>query len=207
LVHSVSINLDPSQFSAGWRPANRTLFLPTLSESRVGDQVAVRVGIIGQAIRATLFGKVSLVRRVGRPALPPGIELQLDHASLPAAGFLAMAARGETVTFKERSPRFAVERRVTIRHAKTWERVATLNLSEGGCSVRWPGPLPLVGDVVSVRLAEGLFEPTGRGIICWNQPGTEQQRTVGLRVIVEGRFGKAWTAMISEVIGSGARTA
>ncbi|HET9551398.1 MAG TPA: pilus assembly protein PilZ, partial [Anaeromyxobacteraceae bacterium] len=93
-MHSVSVNVEPLQLLAGWRPESGTLFLPTLSESRVGDAVAVRVGIYGQTIRATLFGKVALVRRVGRPALPPGVELTLDRASLPAAGFLAAAARG-----------------------------------------------------------------------------------------------------------------
>jgi Tfp pilus assembly protein PilZ len=65
-VHSVSINLEAAQYLAGYRREARALFLPTLSESRVGDEVAVRVGIYGQPIRATLFGKVSLVRRVGR---------------------------------------------------------------------------------------------------------------------------------------------
>ena len=92
-MHSVFVNLDGAQYLAGWRPEAGSLFLPTLSESRVGEQVAVRVGIFGQAIRATLFGKVALVRRVGRPALPPGVELHLDKISIAAAGFLAMAAR------------------------------------------------------------------------------------------------------------------
>ncbi len=64
----------------------------------MGDEVAVRVGIYGHAIRATLFGKIAMVRRMGRPALPPGVELHLEKNSLAAGGFLAAAARGEPVT-------------------------------------------------------------------------------------------------------------
>jgi hypothetical protein len=206
-VHSVSVNLEPAQYLAGWRPETGNLFLPTLSESRVGDLVAVRVGIYGQTIRATLFGKVGLVRRMGRPALPPGVELILDRASLAAAGFLAMAARGEPVTFRERAPRFAAERRLQVEHAGVTFETATLNLSDGGCSVRWPGQLPLIGDVVSLRLGSGLFAPVAKAVVCWNQPGGAVERSVGLRLIGEGRAGRAWRNVVAEVARSGARAA
>jgi len=206
-VHSVSVNLDSPQFLAGWRPETGALFLPALSESRVGDEVAVRIGIYGQAIRATLFGKVALVRRVGRPALPPGVELALDRGSLPAAGFLAMAARGEPFNFKERSPRFGAERPFLISLAGQAVQTITLNLSDGGCAVRWAGPLPLVGDVVQFKLGGGLFAPSARAVVCWNQPGGPVERSVGLRVIAEGRAGKAWRALVADVARSGARAA
>jgi len=206
-VHSVSVNLDPPQFLAGWRPETGALFLPALSESRVGDEVAVRVGIYGQAIRATLFGKVALVRRVGRPALPPGVELSLDRGSLPAASFLAMAARGESFNFKERSPRFTAERTLLVTLAGESVETATMNLSDGGCAVRWAGPLPLVGDVVQFKLGGGLFAPSARAVVCWNQPGGPVERSVGLRVIAEGRAGKAWRALVADVARSGARAA
>ncbi|MCM2332576.1 MAG: PilZ domain-containing protein [Anaeromyxobacteraceae bacterium] len=206
-MRSVSVNLDPPQFLAGWRPETGALFLPALSESRVGDAVAVRVGIYGQAIRATLFGKVALVRRVGRPSLPPGVELHLDRGSLPAAGFLAMAARGEPFNFRERSPRFAAERRLTVAAAGAAEETVTLNVSEGGCALRWAGPLPLVGDVVTIRLGSGLFAPSARAVVCWNQPGGPVERSAGLRVIAEGRAGKAWRALVADVAKSGAHAA
>lgn len=206
-MQSVAVNLEPPQYLAGWRPETGVLFLPALSESRVGDQVAVRVGIYGQAIRATVFGKVSMVRRVGRPALPAGVELTLDRASQPAAGFLAMAARGEPVSFRERFPRYGVERRVPVTHGDTVQDTTTLNLSEGGCAVRWTGQLPLVGDVLQLRLGEGFFAPSARVVVCWNQPGGSAERSVGLRVIAEGRAGKAWRALVADVARSGARAA
>jgi Tfp pilus assembly protein PilZ len=204
IVHSVAVNVEPAQFLAGWRPEVGALFLPTLSDSRVGDAVAVRVGIYGQSIRATLFGKVGLVRRVGRPALPPGVELALDPSSMPAAGFLAMAARGEQLSFRERSPRFTAERGLLVGGGQI---CPTINISEGGCSVRWDGPLPLVGDVLSLKLGDGFFAPSARAVVCWNQPGGAQDRSVGLRVVAEGRAGKAWRALVGEIARSGARAA
>jgi hypothetical protein len=206
-VHSVTVNLDAAQYLAGWRPEAATLFLPTLSESRVGDEVAVRVGIYGQAIRATVFGKISLVRRVGRPTLPPGVEVHLDKQSVAAAGFLALAARGEPVTFKERLPRFAHEQRLTFQHGGVPVEAVTLNVSEGGCAVRWPGQLPLVGDLVSIRLGDGVFAATARAIVCWNQPGGAVERSVGLRIVPAGRGGRAWRSLVAKVARSGARAA
>ncbi len=207
-MHSVAVNLDGAQYLAGWRPEAGTLFLPTLSESRVGDEVAVRVGIYGQAIRATLFGKVSLVRRMGRPTLPPGVEVHLDKHSLAAAGFLAMAARGEPVTFKERLPRFAHELKLGVQHGDGAAlALVTLNVSEGGCAVRWPGRLPLVGDVVSIRLGDGIFAAKARAIVCWNQPGGPRERSVGLRLLPGGRGPRAWRSLVAKVARSGARAA
>jgi hypothetical protein len=206
-LHSVAFNLEPSQFLAGWREKAGSLFVPTLSESRVGDEVAVRVGIFGHTIRATLFGKVALVRRVGRPALPPGVEIQLDKNSRAAAGFLAMAARGEPVSFKERAPRWAVQRKIQVDHGGSALELTTLNVSESGCALGWPGPLPLVGDEILIRLREGFFGATLRAVVCWNQPGAEAERSVGVRVVANGRGGRAWRALVAEVAKSGAPAA
>ncbi len=206
-VQSVAINLEPAQFLSGWRPEAGALFLPTLSESRVGDEAAVRIGIYGQTIRATVFGRVALVRRMGRPSLPPGIELTLDKASLPAASFLAMAARGEPVSFQERVPRFAVERRLVVFRSGEEVVTTTINVSEGGCAMQWPGQLPLVGEVVLMKIGEGLFAPSARGVVCWNSMGGPSQPAVGLRIILEGRAARAWKSLVAEVARSGARAA
>jgi hypothetical protein len=206
-VHSVAVNLDAAQYLAGWRPEAGSLFLPTLSDSRVGAFVAVRVGIYGHSIRATLFGKVALVRRVGRPALPPGVELHLDKISLAAAGFLALAARGEPVTFTERQPRWSHERPLVVVHGGAAQTAATLNVSEGGCAVQWAGQLPLVGDVVEIRLGDGVFAPRAKAIVCWNQPGGAVERSVGLRIVSGGRAARAWRALVEKVARSGARAA
>jgi hypothetical protein len=206
-LQSVALNLEPSQYLGGWRAEGGTLFLPALSDSRVGEEAAVRIGIYGQSIRATVFGKVAMVRRVGRPSLPPGVELTLDKASLPAARFLAMAARGEPVTFRERAPRFAVERPLAIRFGEVEVSATTINVSEGGCSVQWQGSLPQVGEVVGIRMRDGIFAPTARAVVCWNTVGGPLARSVGLRIISEGRAGRSWRNLVAEVSRSGARSA
>jgi len=207
-MHSIALNLEPSQFLSGWRAQSGALFLPALSEARVGDEVAVRVGIYGQTIRATVFGKVSLVRRMGRPSLPPGIELALDPASIPAARFLAMAARGESVSFRERAPRYAAQTRVVVAVGSgiTFE-TKTVNLSEGGCSLLWQGELPQVGDLVTLRLSDGIFAPAARAVVCWNAIGGAAERTVGVRIVPQGRGARAWKGLVAEVAKSGARAA
>jgi len=208
-MQSVALNLEPSQFLSGWRAQSGSLFLPALSEARVGEEVAVRIGIYGQTIRATVFGKVALVRRMGRPSLPPGVELALDKASIPAARFLAMAARGESVSFRERAPRFAAERdlAVTTGSGATFE-TRTMNLSEGGCSLRWPGELPQIGELVSIRIGDGLFAPRARAVVCWNALGAAAvERSVGVRIVPQGRGARAWKSLVAEVARSGARAA
>jgi hypothetical protein len=205
-MQSTALNLESAQYLSGWRAEAGSLFLPALSESRVGDQVAVRVGLYGQPIRATVFGKVAMVRRMGRPSLPPGIELYLDRASLPAARFLAMVARGEPVQFRERAPRYALERdlSVTARGATVEARTATV--SEGGCAFHWPaGDLPQPGDVLAIRLGEGLFAPTARAVVCWNALGGPVERMVGVRIVPEGRGARAWKSVVTEAARSGAR--
>jgi hypothetical protein len=206
-LQSVSLILESSQFLASWREKTGTIFLPTLSETRVGDEVAVRVGIYGHTIRATLFGKVALVRRMGRPALPPGIDLQLEKNSLAAAGFLAAAARGEPVSFKERAPRYVHERTLLVERNGVARDVTTLNVAEGGAAVRWSGPLPLVGDELVVKLKDGFFSRSLEAIVCWNQPGADSDRTVGFKVNADGRPGRAWLKLVAVVVQSGAKSA
>jgi hypothetical protein len=93
-----------------------------------------------------------------------------------------------------------------VAHGDAVIDTSTLNLSEGGCAVRGTGQLPLVGDVVQLRLGDGLFAPSARAVVCWNQPGGPVERSVGLRVIPEGRAGKAWRALVADVARSGARS-
>jgi hypothetical protein len=205
-VHSISVNLEPAQYLAGWRPEAGSLFVPAMAGARVGDHVTVRVGILGQTIRATVHGKVAAVRRMGRPALPPGVDLSLDRASLPAAGFLAMAARGEPVSFRERAPRLTAAFPLTARHAGARLDTTTLNVSEGGCALRWPGELPQVGDEVQLRLGRGLLAPVARAVVCWSR-GSGADRSVGLRVVSEGRAGRAWRARVEGAERGGGRSA
>ena len=206
-MHSVSVVIEPAQYLASFREKTGTVFLPVLSETRVGEEVAVRVGILGHAIRATLSGRVALVRRMGRPSLPPGIDLQLERNSLAAAYFLAAAARGVPVPFQERAPRWVHEQPLVMERGGARVEVTTLNVSEGGCAVRWSGQLPLVGDTLAIRLKEGLFPHVLRAVVCWNLPGSDRDRSVGLKVLAEGRGARTWLTLVGAVSRNGAHPA
>jgi hypothetical protein len=207
-VKSEAVHIEPERFLDGWRPETGTLCLPALTDARVGDEAIVRVGIVGKTIRATLFGKVAMVRRVGRPALPPGVELRLDKGSVPAAAFLAMSARGESVSFRDRLPRYSIERPLRVECRAVPYDVVTLNVSEGGCALRWANQLPSVGEVVTLRIGNGFLAPTARAVVCWTQPGAGGvERSIGVRLIVEGRAARVWRSFVDEIAKAGARTA
>ena len=207
-MESIAVNYEPNQYLAGWKPSTGRLFVPALSDAKLGEHVAVRVGIFGQSIRATVFGKIASVRRIGRPTLPPGVELTLDKASLSAANFLAVAARGEPVSFRERSPRFAVERPLTlVRESNGQELVVkTVNIAEGGCAVEWSGPPPAVGELLGVKVRVAIFTTSVRVVVCWATPAVVMPVTVGLRVVARGLPARAWRALVAEVAKAGARS-
>jgi len=191
--HNVAINLDVAEYLSGWRPDGGLLFLPALSDGRAGDAVVARIGLFGHPIRATLLGSILSVRRVGRPALPPGVDLKLDAVSLPAARFLALAARGEKVEFRERAPRFVVGRSLKVLRRGVTRESMTVNVSEGGCALAWSGAVPAVGEVLSIRLGEGLFGPTdARAVVCWNSRGGSLEGCIGLRIVGDRRADRWW---------------
>ncbi len=198
-MNSIAVNLEPRQYLAGWRPDAGVVFLPALSESRVGEQVVARIGIMGQPVRATVYGKVAMVRRVGRPSLPPGIEIALERASLPAARFLAQAANGEPVAWRNRAPRYAVERQIQVTLQNGSVQALTRTISEGGCSLAWPStvPAPTAGELVALRIAQGFFAPVTGGIVAWSG-GIGEDGVVGVRIVPEGRGGRSWRSLIDE---------
>ena len=203
-MHTLALDLEPDQFLSGWRADARMLFVPALSEARPGDPVAVRIGILGHPIRATVFGRVSSVRRVGRPSLPPGAELATDPASAPALRFLAAAARGEEVTFKEREPRWVVKRSLIVLRGAERIEVPTANVSERGCALEWDGSPPATGDTLRLKLGEGLLAPTAEVVVCWGSMG-RRASAVGVRLVSAGLAARAWRRMAQEAQRSGAR--
>ena len=197
-MNSIALNIEPHQFLAGWRADAGSLFLPALSETRVGEQVVARIGLFGQPVRATIYGKVAMVRRIGRPSLPPGVEIHLDPASVPAARYLAAVAAGEPVSFKVRAPRFATERSVVVSVRGSQVETRTLTLSEGGCSIAWPaGDPPTPGELLALRFANGFLAPTTDAVVCWTSPDAPE-KVLGVRIVSEGRGGRAWRSLIEE---------
>jgi hypothetical protein len=205
-MNSIALNLEPHQFLTGWRPEAGALFLPAMSDSRVGDQVVARIGLFGHPVRATVFGKVAMVRRVGRPSLPPGVEVYLDRASVPAARYLALVARGEPVTFQVRAPRYAVERSILITAGRSKVEAHTVTMSEGGCCIAWPdGEPPTAGELLVLRLGKSFLAPSADAVVCWTANGAEE-RILGARIVSEGRGGRAWRELVAEASRARVRT-
>jgi len=127
----IALNLEAAGYLAGWRPKAESLFVSALSDGRAGDEVAVRISLLGHPIRVTLFGTIQLVRRVGRMSMPPGVELKIDEVSLPSARFLAAVAQGEKVEYRDRPPRYLVGRRLRIARQGVERSHRTVNISEG----------------------------------------------------------------------------
>lgn len=198
-LHSVALELGAREFLAAWHPERGTLFLAALSEGRVGDDVAVRIGVARHPLRTTIFGRITAVRRLGRPTLPPGIEMAVDLGSLPAVRLLTLAARGESVSFRERAPRFLHARAIALRRGRDEQPSVTHDVSEGGCGCTWTGPLPAIGEVVEVRVGEGLFASTLRSVVCWTSPGAPAGApALGLRILGHGRAARGWRSVVSE---------
>ena len=204
-MHTEVVVLPADRYLAGWNAAEGQLFVPAFSHTRVGDEVALRVGLEGGPFRVTVLGKVTLVRRVGRPMLPPGAALALDPESRSAAGWLASAARGTPVSFQERPARFASTHRLEALRQERVLPVHTLNVSEDGAALRWPGPAPEAGDPIRLRLREGLLRVAPDAVVAWVVPAAEEPARVGVRVVMRGLGGWAWARLAREAAAEGRR--
>jgi hypothetical protein len=56
-------------------------------------------------------------------------------------------------------------------------------------------------------MGTGFFAPRAQAVVCWNQEVGGTVRTVGLRLLADGRAARAWKAMVAQVARSGARPA
>jgi len=204
--YSLALLLDGNAYLASWRPEKGTLFLPAAPPGAIGDEVAVRVGIAGQTPRVNLFGTIGLIRVSGRPSMPPGVEVVLDPASLPAARFLAIAARGESFSFRDRLPRWAVARRLSALWNGLRHEATTLNVSEGGCALHWNAAAPPIHEAIAVRVSDGLFGASAQAVVCWRDVEANGEQRLGLSLVGEGRGLRAWRELVASVASSGARS-
>jgi len=203
--HSLALLLDGKTFLAGWSPERGTLFLPAVSKGTIGDDVAARIGIAGQTPRVNVFGTIALVRLFGRPSIPPGVEVALDPSSLPAARFLALAAQGEKLSFRDRSPRWMVAHRLNTLWNGMQREITTVNISEGGCALYWSSEAPTVHEALAVRVSDGLFGASARAVVCWKEACSSGQQRLGLSLVGDARGLRAWRSLVASVASSGAR--
>ncbi len=137
------------------------------------------------------------------PLLGEHTEEVLEEAGCNLRSLVAMqpAASGR------RPPRYAVELALAVEHAGTTSTATTVNVSDGGCALRWTGRVPRVGDEVTLEVQTEVSGAKARAIVCWHQPRGVAERTVGLKVIGDGRDAEAWYALVGDVVQSGARAA
>jgi hypothetical protein len=201
---AATVELRAEDYLRNWDEEASRLFVSARLEARAGARAAIRIGIHGTGIASTVMGTIVAVRRAGSRTLPPGIALALDEHGRSAARYLALVARGRPVDWNEREPRYAFERRVTI--APPWTDPfdsTTVNVSDSGCCVRWPGRVPAVGEML--RLRPGAFLAAFAGAtVCWAATSGAWGDAAGLRVQAIGRAARAWHAIVEHAARSGA---
>lgn len=197
------LNLWPEEYLEGWDPGASRLFLPALAETPLGTHAAIRITIRGTGIAATVTGPIVAARRIGSSALVPGVVLGVEGRGAAAAAYLERVARGQPVEWNERDPRYAVAWRLLITGDRGRFWATTINVSQEGCSVTWPGPTLKVGQEIRVRTG-ALFAPTLLASVCWAGEPEHATRSAGLRLVLGGRAGRRWRTAVEQAALSGA---
>jgi len=200
---AATLALWPEEFLEAWDRAGARLFLAALAPLQLETRVAARITIRGTGIGATVTGPVVAARRIGGPGVTPGVFLGISARALGAVHYLEKVARGIPVDFNERDPRYAVHWRVAVRTASGDLEATTLNVSEQGCLVAWPGPTLEVGEVVRLR-PRALFGPTVEAAVCWAKGREEAQHMAGLRLTADGMPARRWRAAVQRAVLRGA---
>jgi hypothetical protein len=189
------VRLESSEWIGAWKPQAGRLTVKTPSAPRLHDKVAVRVQLTMPSVRATVVGTVVSSHR--QDAYHQ-VELAVEAESMDAAGMLLAAAQGEPVAFRERPPRYLVQLPVLMSMGGASFYLTTSSVSSKGCSLRWPGLLPRLGETVNLRFS-GSRSIDMRGVVRWKKP---ERSMVGLRFV--DATADAWQAFFEGVRRSGA---
>jgi len=200
---ALALALWPEEFLEGWDRAGMRLFLAAPGPLPLETRVAARITIRGTGIAATVTGPVVAARRIGGPGVTPGVFLGISARALGAVHYLERVARGIPVDFNERDPRYAVHWRVALRTGNGGLEGTTLNVSEHGCLVAWPGPPLEPGETVLLR-PRTLFGPTLQADVCWAAGRDGAQRTAGLRFTADGLPARRWRSAVQRAVRRGA---
>jgi hypothetical protein len=192
---ALDVRLESHEWISAWKPEAGRLRVKTPSAPRLHDKVAVRVQLAKPSVRATVVGTVLSSHRQDTFH---HVELAVAAESLDAAAMLLAAAKGEPVTFRERPPRYLVQLPVLASRGGASFYLTSSSVSLNGCSLRWPGSLPSLGETVNLRFS-GSRSIDMRGVVRWRKPA---KSTVGLR-FVDATAG-AWQAFVEGVRKSGA---
>jgi hypothetical protein len=192
-VVSVDVALRPDELIQAWRADSRRLLLPAPEPLPLRRRVAARIRAVGRGVAATITGRVA---RAGRHGEGFRIELEPDELRVRAVERLLEIARGMTVAYQPRAPRFLATMPAVVQGPAGNTYMNTFSVSENGCGLAWSGPLPAVGAALDVRLGAGNRTASFRGAVCWTgQSG--RAPTVGVRFLSGAQA--AWKMMFAEL--------
>ncbi len=199
-MQSLSIRLDPQELLSGWRAETGRLLLPAAAVPRLQEKVAVRVRLAGHVGAVTVVGTVVSAHRHGARHR---LELAPDPASLCAVQLLAAAARGDVPRLPQRPPRYLARLPVRVALGGRDLFMITSCISEGGCALRWSGPLPPVGEALRLRIGAGARSADLSGVVCWRTP-PGAGATAGVRFVGSAGAASGWRALVAEAEAAGA---
>jgi hypothetical protein len=186
--------MNPSEFIRAWSPENGRLRLPASGPHTVGRRAALKIRLAGLKVHAAVTG---VIRSIWREPGRAGVDLVPDAQGLRATRWLAAAARGEEVPSQERARRKTAQLPVVVAAGDPGTFTTTLNVSEGGCALRWPGEPPRIGGAIRLRLGANARAPEARFIVRWVDPSRPGR--VGLELAPDSSSSTAWGRLIGSV--------
>jgi hypothetical protein len=173
----VAVVADAAALRARWRAAAGVLLVRSPVAPRLRSHGSVQVDVARAGVRVALHGVAVAVHRADDHF---HVEFRPDAAGVRALHRLLDDA--ERARFRPRAPRFRLTTPAVALAGQREVYATTLSVSQGGCSLRWAGPPPAVGDVLRLRLGASLREVTAAFEVRWVE--SEARRTsVGLEVV------------------------
>ena len=197
-VPILEIPLRPEELTVAWRPDTRRMLFSTNEPIRPQQRVAARVSAVGMGVAATITGRVASARRQGSLLR---VELVPDETRVRAVERLLEVARGESVDYRARSPRFLAAMPAVIYGIGGPTYMTTFSVSQNGCGLAWSGTVPTVGVPMEVRLGAGRLVASFCGEVCWTAR-SGRAATVGVRFLAGEQ--NAWASILGDLRRSGA---
>lgn len=192
--------LEPAEMLASWEPGRQRLRLRGTAPPSAGARADLRLQIVGSPVAAKVAGEVVAVES---DEDGPRFELAPEAESLRAIRMLIAAAKGETVPFLVRPPRYLVRLPATVSFPDARRILATAeSVSEGGCGLAWSSEPPEVGQALRIRLEGGPRPAENLGAVCWSSFAPHAALT-GIQFAGAHPPG-AWTALVAALARSGA---
>lgn len=194
----VDVPVRPAELLAAWQPATRRLTLPVREPLQLRQRVALRIGLVGLGVAATITGRVARARRK-----PDGlvVDLEPDDTRVRALERLVAVAAGERVAYQPRAPRYVAALPAVVYGGGGPTYMTTTAVSDNGCGLAWSGPLPDLGVPLEIRLGAGRDVATFCAEVCWTAPSG---RAPSVGVLFAAGDKGAWARILADLKRSGA---